>query len=376
MSQLVAAGDALHAANEVDAYASTMFPNTYSGVVLTHDSTQVVVYFAARDPAAETDLTNLVPDTKLEFELRAVTQASQLAAHDALPAALPSLIDAGIDIASFGPDPDSGAERVMVRNGTEQQLSQIRSTLGPAVSAVSVPDTYGAVPDATRISDSAPWNAGDFISNRSKDCTSGIPTHNSAGQPFLVTAAHCFDLGASVYNYSSAVPLGSARLMGRVAAQDLRDRYYDAEVVSASASNLTFTGPSSTSLKTSFVGHGNPVPGAVMCTSGAFEGEQCLTVVAVNSCLTTSTTGLGRTVCGENYYYSPNIQSIGQGDSGAPVYSYVSGGVRAMGLHNLHDPNYTTTCSNWRPQTTRICSGHGWFESIGPILDTWSLAVN
>ncbi|MFB2598052.1 hypothetical protein ACEXQE_09695 [Herbiconiux sp. P17] len=373
---LIAAGDALRAANVVEAYASTTFANTYSGVSLVDDSRQVVVYLAARDASVEAALASLVPTTQLQFEVREITRVAQQAVHDEVLIGLASLTEGGIDVASFGPDPETGAELVMVRNGTEQQLSQIQSTFGPAVSAVSVPDSYRAVADATRISDSAPWNAGDFISNRSEDCTSGIPTHNPAGQPFLVTAAHCFDLGAAVYNYSSAIPLGTARLMGHVAAQDLRDRYYDAELVSAAASNLTFTGPTGTSSKANFAGYGNPVPGALMCTSGAFEGEHCLTVIAVNSCLPNSTTGLGRTVCGENYYYSSNVQSIGQGDSGAPVYSYVSGGVRAMGLHNLHDPNYTTRCSNWSPQTKRICSGHGWFESIGPILTTWSLTVN
>ena len=210
----------------------------------------------------------------------------------------------------------------------------------------------------------------------SKDCTSGIPTTNTGGLQYLVTASHCFSLNDSVYNYSVTIPLGTTNAIGYVAAIDLRNGYYDAELVRASASAYTFTGPTNTASKSTFTGYGNPVAGALVCTSGAFEGENCLHIISVNACLTSSTTGLGRTLCGENYYYSSNVQSIGQGDSGGPVYSYVSGGVQAMGLHNLHDPNYTTTCTNWYPQTSRICSGHGWFVSIAPVLATWSLSVN
>jgi hypothetical protein len=377
MSRLIEAGEALRVANEAEAFASAMFPESYSGVALIEDSTQAVVYLTTDDGEIREAISEAVPGANIQFEVRGTTQVSQLAAHEALLAALPELTEAGITIGPFGPDPETGAELVKVLGGTEEQLDHVERTFGPAVIAESTPADYRLEFDAaSRISDSPAWNGGDFISDLSQDCTSGIPTHNGAGQQFLVTNAHCFELGARIYNYSSAIPLGSPNLMGHVAARDQRSNYYDAELISASASSYTFTGPSNTIAKATFAGAGSPVYGALVCVSGAFEGENCLTVLGVNSCLPDSITGVGRTLCAENYYYSSNNYALGQGNSGGPVYSYVSGGVRAMGVHNLRDPGYNVSCVNWTPRTSRKCSGHGWFVSIGQILSTWGLTVN
>ncbi|MCS5732873.1 S1 family peptidase [Herbiconiux daphne] len=377
LSQLVASGDAQRAANAVEEFASQRYVDLYSGVSLTNGATQVVVWLTERDPQIEAEIQGAIPAAELEFEVRESTQASQLSAHQKILEAVDALNQIGIVVGEFGPDPVTGKERVTVLGGTDAQLAQVEEMFGPALTAVSVPETTRATPDAaSRHVDAPSWNAGDFISNGSEDCTSGIPTHNAAGQQFLVTAAHCFTVGSSVFNKSASIPLGAGGYLGTVVARDLRNNAFDAELVSAPSSNLTFTGGTSTTTKAAFGGAGAPVVGALVCSSGAFEGERCLTIISVNSCLSNSITGLGRTVCAENYYYGSLDQSIGQGDSGGPVYAYGSGGVRAMGLHNLHDPHYEVRCTNWSPQTHRTCSGHGWFVSIGPVMGTWGLAVN
>jgi CRISPR/Cas system-associated protein endoribonuclease Cas2 len=373
LSELTASGEALLGANSVEGYASQEYPNIYSNVAVADDPTRIIVGLTERDAAIEADLRRAVSDVRVDFELRQTTQADQLSAHHRVVEELDALKRRRIVIGEFGPDPGTGGERVTVLGGTEDQLAEVRQIFGPAVVPETVPEATRAIPDsASRDADSPSWNAGGFISNGSGDCTSGIPTHNRAGQQFLMTAAHCFALGDSVFNRSVTIPLGTRT----VAARDLRDRAYDAELISAPSSDLTFTGATSTTAKAAFTGSGSPVVGARVCSSGAFEGERCLTVISVNSCLPNSITGLGRTLCAENYYYSATTQSIGQGDSGGPVYAYDSRGVTALGLHNLHDPNYEVTCTNWFPQTNRTCSGHGWFVSTGPAMSGWGLAVN
>jgi hypothetical protein len=374
---LLTAGAAQGDANLIASVARRTEEASFAGVALTNKSSQVVVYLTRLEPAVETAIRAIIPSRNLDFQQRAVSEVVQQRLHASVLADAPSLAHSGIKVGLFGPDPATGREKVSVLGGTAQQLQLLSAKYGSNAEIVALPASYRAVPDGSRIGDTAPWNGGDFISDGNEDCTSGIPVHNAAGQYFLVTAAHCFALNATVYNYSSSIPLGSKVTIGKVAAQDLRASKYDAELVYSGArtSALTFTGPTATTSTNKFVTAGPARVGSTVCTSGAFEGEHCLGVISVNSCVAPAITGLPRTVCGEDYYYSSNSQSIGQGDSGAPVYEYVSGGLRAVGIHNLHDGSYQVPCTNWS-STGRICSGHGWFVDINPIASTWGLTVN
>ncbi|WP_406290674.1 hypothetical protein [Embleya sp. NBC_00896] len=89
----------------------------------------------------------------------------------------------------------------------------------------------------SRARDTAPWMAGAKLTNNyGASCTSGLPTVRiSDGRPFLVTAAHCFSNGNSVYTGSQN---GGRNYVGQVTA---RANHVDAIAIDTKATGRTWS---------------------------------------------------------------------------------------------------------------------------------------
>lgn len=78
-------------------------------------------------------------------------------------------------------------------------------------------------------------------------------------------------------------------------------------------------------------GSSTPVVNDEVCYSGAFSGNVCGNVITATGILTCYTV----TMCYQGQAFTSqvsNIEAVGNGDSGGPVYTGVTGGVRAAGI--------------------------------------------
>ncbi len=313
----------------------------------------------------------------------AATPSAQRARYDRIASSLVAAQREGhMLIAGAGPDA-SGTEVIRVVDLTAAKKAYLRQRFGSDIDVQAASRADIPVLRASRIADHAPWNGGDFISDGSGTCTSGLPTHNGAGQQFLVTAGHCFAAGATVWNYAPDIGLGAATpstRIGTVYSRDYRDGYLDAELISAAASSLTWVGATATTTSRSFAGGAGPVAaGSNVCVSGAFEGEHCDLIVQPNHVdqsqlfwePATQTYHLSRHV---TQAIGPNPQSVGEGDSGGPVYQYFGSTPKAVGI--IAGGPDSVQCSNWGAQKPRKCSGTVWFTDVANILVQWGLTIN
>jgi hypothetical protein len=307
------------------------------------------------------------------------------ARHDEIAASLVAAQREGhMLVASVGPDAQSGTEVMRVVDLTAAKKAYLRERFGSdvdvqAASRADIP----VLAASSRITDRAPWNGGDFISDRVTNCTSGLPTHNGAGQQFLVTAGHCFAAGATVWNYAPAIGLGAATSstrIGTVYSRDYRAGRLDAELIPAAASSLTWVGGTATTTSRSFAGGAGPVAaGSNVCVSGAFEGEHCGLIVQsnrVDQCVNfwDPAAGAYHLSCDVTQAIGPSAQSVGDGDSGGPVYQYFGSTPKAVGIITaIGSPS--VQCSNWGPPG-RKCSGTLYFTDVANILVQWGLTVN
>lgn len=180
---------------------------------------------------------------------------------------------------------------------------------------------YGDVGRDSRQSDPSPHRGGASITNGSSVCTSGFTIVSS--DRYMVTAGHCFALGQRVFS------TGGEQLWGTV-----RNRasfpYYDFEAVGGGSYGSVIYVGGSTGTTILVSGASDPAVGAAYCRSGQTTYEKCSQVV----------TSLHAQFCDEAGCTVELISYEGPagegGDSGAPLYQYVSGTVQIRGLHIAH----------------------------------------
>jgi hypothetical protein len=377
------------AVNALDVRGMTAYGETYGGLALTDAGTRAIVYLTRRDRRTETALAGSIPVKQLAFEVTARTARQQQQLHDRVAADWAAVQhDGKMLLYSAGANPATGKEVVKVVNLTPADRRFLLRRFGPDVEVLSARRSDIPVATSSRISDSAPWNGGDFISVATGGCTSGIPTHNAAGQQFMVTAGHCFAAGATTYNWASPIGLGSATSttkFGTVFSRDLRPGHLDAEIIATAASSLTWVGGSITSTSRSFQGGAGPTQaGSHVCLSGAYDGEHCGLVVQAgqsNVCLNISYTFGVQQSCHLSVAVGTDEQSVGPGDSGGPVYQYFGTTPKAVGIVTAGSSQ--AVCKDWDAQWVhshggqhRYCSNRLIFTNIANILQQWSLTVN
>jgi hypothetical protein len=174
----------------------------------------------------------------------------------------------------------------------------------------------------SRQNDGAPHWGGASITSGGAVCSSGFSVKNGAGTRFMVTAAHCFGLGAAVSSTGGGGSFGTVVNRGPFPTWDLE------LLGGASYGTYIYTGGAA-GVGTHVIGAGDPTINFTgYCRSGQTTFENCGQTV-------TSLTGQFCDPAGCTpglIVYSGGGTSAG-GDSGAPFYLPGSGGVWIRGVH-------------------------------------------
>ena len=316
---------------------------------------------------------------------------SAAATHNALDAAsqrIVAMADAHrlpFPIGMVGPAPDASGVEVDVADpaalsaATQAPAAPAPAAVGTLTAKLGVPLTFrpgqALAPkawDATKWHDSAPFIGGDAItgSGSGHGCTAGLPAVRlSDNHPVMVTAAHCFGVGAAVYTRAGTPGSYSNGLKGNyVGTVTDRDTAWDAEIIdgadnNADESDTTGWKPMTSSAysyngdyvchdgqRSYFMGH--PTPCNIKVTN---QDKYCGPTTGCPGLPYTARGVWGETVNG-------GWGSAG-GDSGATIFAVESGDVRqARGILSDGDP------ADGAP-------GVFWTEATD-ILNHWHLTLN
>jgi hypothetical protein len=201
----------------------------------------------------------------------------------------------------------------------------------------------------SRRADTSPFWGGSSIKSGGSVCSSGFIVQR-AGVRHMVTAGHCFAVGANATTTDGNLSVGNVTQRGPFLPWPLQS--FDMELISgASYGSSIFVGGTNSATGKHVNGAGDPVVGFTQyCRSGQTSGEQCgQTVQSVTA-----------QVCTQTGCKSPVISYTGPvsqpGDSGAPfyVYSADNSNVFIRGL-NVASGGSTSFAEKW----SRISSNLG-----------------
>ncbi|MEC5152577.1 hypothetical protein [Cryobacterium sp. GrIS_2_6] len=357
------------AADAVLSYATSALPDVFGGVSLTNNGNSLVVHLTSIGPVARSAintvaaLTGVVPT----FVTARASLTKLKSTMDGITAAADKLSASGITLESWTIDGQSGLIDVNILNGTAAQDASVATEFGSLVQVGNVGQLPIAAAD--RGADYSPFDGGDWVTDNAEDCSTGVPVIAASGY-FMLTAAHCFPVGATVYNRSATIPRGDGAQIGTVTNIDGTSNGLDAELVHTTAnSGLIWFGytlnPTSTVISTN---PGGSPAGAVVCNDGAFEGQVCDTTVAQQGCVTFD---VGPR-CHILVATGSNAQDVGLGDSGGPVIrsgtNQVVGTVTGLG-------GTQARCANWYPQTVRTCGSTLYYTDINAEMNEWGLTI-
>lgn len=224
----------------------------------------------------------------------------------------------------------------------------------------------------SRGNDAPPWKGGIRTVHDGAACSSGFAVlAGSAGR--LLSAGHC-DTSGDRYIYD-----GGQQLIAPGGSSVSYIKGIDSLLIDPSASPATTPqifrgGYSSTSTSTVKNWYSN-WPGDPVCSSGASTGEHCGTVYDDGDVVT-----LNGASVGVIQVAAPSGQIMGgQGDSGAPMFKKVTGGVQARGIllgPDLSAGSETYSCGSTDPNVGSIrCSRWINYVPISTILNTWGVSL-
>lgn len=212
----------------------------------------------------------------------------------------------GIRVLVWGIDDQANRVVIGVNGLTPDSAAQLSNRYG--ADRITVREQAVVHTTATRFADSAPWNGGDRIDSdpqHNVNCTSGFGAHSSSAH-YMVTAGHCGPW--KWYNNGQYIGQTSNDTDPAYSAYDV-----DAQVIPTSSSNIIWTGPLFSSVRTYITGWANASNPEVVCSEGSFAGERCGNVYINNTHVTFSD---GYTRSNIFIFIAPCIE----GDSGSPVW--------------------------------------------------------
>jgi hypothetical protein len=363
--------------DEIDALGQSTFPSVYGDIAIVNDRTQIAVYLTTPTPAIEAAFEALAPAGMLVFHSTPRSLQTLHALHQTVEDQWTQLRDQGINVVEFGPNILIGKEDVGVENLTDADTEALDSLFGADalnVYNVTPEDVNSRQVDVSRNNDVAPYNGGDAIAHETSTakylCTSGFGIRIS-GNPRLLTAGHCYNVGDDVINErctSFTDCTGGMAAMGNVTQDGLGDnrcncngQLLDSAVFTGcngngtcGGSDLIFTGDLGNPQIATVAGVGAWHVGDQVCESGAYGGEKCgFEVRQIDYCDT-----IGK------YYFCHLTRTLNnndnavEGDSGAPVFLFSGSSLYAVGTHTGHDDSH-----------------HEWFTGINRILDVWNACL-
>ncbi|CAM5489490.1 hypothetical protein SXANM310S_07415 [Streptomyces xanthochromogenes] len=250
----------------------------------------------------------------------------------------------------------------------------VRELRGPSVHIETVP---AGRPDAAprgrataspagRAVDGSPVSGGALLITQGETCTAGFGVAERAtGKLQLLTAGHCGPLGAPWYN-------GDGDYLGNAVAQHPEA---DAQVIDVSGAGRVWHGLVAENLdgvdesSRAVAGARTPEVGQYLCTSGAASGTHCG--------LRVTRTGVVLSIAGHQVpdqveaEQTDRTASVGNGDSGAPVYSAATatGPVTAHGMVTAYDRDETAPCTGAPTGQGRACSWRVYFTDLHTVLE-------
>ena len=350
--------------------------DTFAGLYVSNG--QIVVGLTQLDPIQESLVAGGPPSPEFVFVPRSTSWKQLIALQDTLY----NHDFAGTDVvlSDSAPDPTDQSLHIGLASVPADARQVIRSVIGSDQFVVEQTPITGSILTATRSHDVAPWNGGDWLTQNKSGgnyCTSGAPVvGTTTGNNYVLTAAHCFNLNDTVYNYDVVDGTGSGSVIGTVNFGDYNsvndaDTHLILTTGHGGSSDLVFTGGGgiNDSTKTQLTGGKDPAVGTDACLDGALSGRVCGGIVKVSDGCVTYTDGTKH--CGMNKYVSTTTPLAGNGDSGGPVLS--TSGATAYGTITF-GPDAGITCPKYNIPG-RLCHKTVWGGSQGYIDRFFGLVV-
>ncbi|NNG35533.1 hypothetical protein [Nakamurella aerolata] len=308
---------------------TTAFPDDFGGVWYEAESRQFRVYTTQSSQTAHARLASIATSdlaadlsSRVEFVESPYSYSDLLRAQATLTREIQSGEAPFPGIQGWGPDDETGKFRLSVfgYKPTADQLAKLEENLGASV--VLVHDAGETVPDAGRQSDTQPYYGGGRLNTPTGICTTGVGVVRN-GAKRLLTAGHCG---------TGTMKTGAGVTIGTVTERTFGNSSIDAELVSAPAvAGRIFIG-SATSAESLAVKQVRPFGAGdqgTVCISGSVTGEKCGGSVTA---ITQTRSYGGQVVCCITEINNTFSMATG-GDSGAPSYIKMSGGVPIGGIH-------------------------------------------
>jgi hypothetical protein len=219
---------------------------------------------------------------------------------------------------------DLATGKVVLRTDAPAALTADLSSAFPGL----IDPRPGAPRDAlSRQADLAPFWGGASILSGGGICSAGFAVERPSGARFMVTAGHCFELGAGVVTTGGGAGTGSVVRRGPIPPFDMEligGGLYDPSI---------FVGDDAHWSRKRVTGAADPVVGFPdYCRSGQTTGERCgQTVLSVDAQVCTQTGCKWPVIV----YDGGPAGAAAPGDSGAPLYVRSRDGthVRIRGMH-------------------------------------------
>ncbi|WP_406300105.1 hypothetical protein OG948_33680 [Embleya sp. NBC_00888] len=299
-------------------------------------------------PKADTKL--IVVKQGRNSEASMVREASRLLDDKTLPFQVYSASFAGDggSITLAVNDPGNASNYLASAKGRDRTVSptlDVRVEKGEAAKPLS------------RENDSAPFYAGSALgvgsSPERASCTSGIPTISTwDNRQWLVTAGHCYNVGAQVYTHGGTY-------VGQVKAKDPN---VDAAFIEAETSDYTWDGYDTSGYIRGLNGARSTVAGDWVCNLGYNTRVMCNIRVAGSNIWPVNGTNIVGSVGGQ---WDDDIAATA-GDSGGPIITINDTDTRRIN---------GTVSTGFRCVNDRDCESVGWPSAVA-IMNAFSVRLH
>lgn len=322
-------------AGAVQQEAETRFASTYGATRVTEGGKHVVVYLTSLSAVAEAQLRALGLYGQVSFARTTHTRVQLLALQRTVTGDVRMLATRGVRVVSWFPGINGdGLEHIGVLDLTAMRARMLDRLFG-ASNIVLHNVARSQIPQATasRVDDYAPWNGGDNLTSHGIGCTSGVGIVYQGAQ-YMLTAAHCYEPGWSIYNEFAGVSRPN-NLMGTETSRDVNNGGDDTALVSMPVLNHIWTGVIGSPVPETAVGDATNPDGDTVYNEGAYSGQVPATVQNnYYGCIYVS----GVTGVSGNRYECNIVEATSSGianqdgDSGAPMIRYIGGNLMVTGI--------------------------------------------
>lgn len=245
---------------------------------------------------------------------------------------------------------------------------------------VKVEEVSGPSTPLSRQNPSSPYKGGaGYTDNPGGHCSVGFGvTGNNSGDPFLLSAYHCFYPSQSTVNFTK--PKTGAVYGNWTTTATRNSPDFDATLLrptsGTSAAGQVITGGVDSTTVADITGQGFNTPGEQVCLSGGNSGTHCtgFYVIEKNNFTAYGADGtvLSSVVRGGNT--TGAVLAVG-GDSGGSIY-YLSSSRTARGILSQGWPGYQESCSNTVTWTsTSKCFSRVYWVGVTSILDELNVSL-